>query len=1092
MRSILQTALKGMCSIFLIVAVLLGVSTQAYAQVTTSFMSGKITDDKGEALIGATVLATHTPSGTRYGTTTNVDGSFNISSLRTGGPYTVEVSYTGYGTLKLDDITLLLGQTYILNLSMSETAVELTGIEVFATRSNILNSNRTGAATNINATQINALPTIARSINDFTRLTPQAQAGNGFAGRDGRYNNIQIDGSNFNNNFGLSSASLPGGGSQPVSLDAIEEIQVNVAPFDVRQTNFTGAGINAVTRSGTNEFKGSAYYFFRNQNYIGTKVGKDTLPSLAESASKTIGGRIGGPIIKNKLFFFINGEYEDNVRPGITIIPSAEGRSGPNVSRTTVADMTRVRNFLLENYGYDPGQIENYANDFSTANYKALARIDWNISDNHKFSIRYNQMVATDDQVVNGTSAPNPRSASNRISLNSFAFENANYGFENSVRSLAAELNSRFGNKISNQLLVTYSRIQDKRTSKSTPFPFVDIKKDGDSYLSFGYELFTWKNDVINKVTTITDNVSINLGKHNVTAGASFDYLTFGNSFQRYGTSYYRYDSLEQFLANQTPSAFALTYSFLPGGADPYAELSFGLGGIYLQDEYRVNDKFKLTAGIRMDIPFYLNDLITNPAVTALDFTNEDGTESVKLDVGQWPKARPLFSPRLGFYYDISGDRTLQLRGGTGIFTGRVPFVWFTNQPTNSGMLQNTVELTGAAVTNAGITSFNPDPRGYVANFPQNAGSSAPGSIAAIADDFRMPQVWRSNLAFDAQLPKGFILSVEGLYTKDLVAIYQYNANQKAPVGTMNAYNGLDTRPFFASSNADRRVNASMSEAMVLSNSNQGRSMALSASISKELAKGLFANVAYTYTEAFELTSNPGSQAASAWSNNLSVRGHNDLDLAPSQYAVPHRVVGALSYRFEYLKKLATTVSLFMEGSHQGRFSYRYSSDFNRDGINADLIFVPSNPSDITFTNVTGFTAAQQSEAFFKYIEQDKYLSNNKGKYAERNGALRPWRNQWDFRILQDIFTDIGGKRNTLQLSVDILNVANMLNPDWGVVQVLAYPNGSILTPTVAADGTATFAMPRVNNQLLDSSFINSISTASTWSMQLGLRYIFN
>lgn len=1091
MRSILQNTIRGILGIALTIAMLVGFSTQAHAQVTTSSMGGKITDDKGEALIGATVLATHVPSGTRYGTTTGVDGTYYISSMRSGGPYKVEVSYTGYAASVAENITLLLGQTYALDRTLSETAVDLTGIEVYATRSNILNSNRTGAATNINSAQINTLPTISRSINDFVRLTPQAQAGNGFAGRDGRYNNVQIDGANFNNNFGLSSASLPGGGSQPISLDAIEEIQVNVAPYDVRQTSFTGAGINAVTRAGTNTLHGSAYYFFRNQNFIGTKVASDTLPALAESASKTIGARLAGPIIKDKLFFFVNGEYEDNVRPGINIVPSAPGRSGPNVSRTTVADMTRVSSFLQDTYGYDPGAIENYANNFTTANFKALARLDWNINDNHKFSLRYNQMVATDDQVVNGTSAPNPRSSSNRVSLNSFVFENANYGFENSVRSLAAELNSKFGNKISNQLLVTYTRIQDKRTSKSTPFPFVDIKKDGDSYLSFGYELFSWKNDVINKVTTITDNVSINLGKHNITAGASFDYLTFGNSFQRYGTSYYRYDSLQQFLANQTPSAFAITYSFLPGGEDPYAELSFGLAGLYLQDEYRFSDRFKLTGGVRVDLPLYLNDLISNPAVSALNFADEAGNENNKLDVGNWPKVRPLISPRVGFYYDISGDRKIQLRGGTGIFTGRVPFVWFTNQPTNSGMLQNTIELVGSAVSAAGITSFNADPSAYVGNFPQNAGTTAPGSIAAIDEDFKMPQVWRSNLAFDVQLPKGLVLSLEGLYTKDLVAIYQYNANQKAPVGTMNAYNGLDTRPFFGANNATRRVNASMSEAMVLSNTDRGNSLALTASISKEFSKGLFANVAYTYTEANEVTSNPGSQAASAWSNNLSVRGHNDLDLAPSQFAVPHRVMGALSYRIEYLKMLATTVSLFFEGSHQGRFSYRYSADFNRDGINGDLIFIPNSPSDITFTNVTGFTAQQQSEAFFKYIEQDEYLNANKGKYAERNGALRPWRNQWDFRLLQDIYTDIKGQRNTLQLSLDILNVGNLINSKWGIVQNVAYPNGSILTPTVAADGTATFTMPRVSNQLLDSTFVNSISTASTWSMQLGLRYIF-
>lgn len=647
---------------------LLGLGVQA--QVTTAGMSGRVTDQAGAELIGATVLATHTPSGSQYGTVTNESGVFNLVGMRSGGPYKVEVSYVGYTAQTITDIVLRLGESYELKVALSEDGVQLEGIEVVGTRSNIMNSNRTGAATNVGVQQINSLPTISRSINDFTRLTPQAQANSGFGGRDGRYNNIQIDGANFNNNFGLSSSNLPGGGSQPISLDAIEQIQINIAPYDVRQSNFTGAGVNAITRSGTNTLEGSVYGFYRNQDFNGRRIGKDTLPEGDKTTSKVIGARLGGAIIKNKLFFFANFETEDNTRPGINFIPSAPGRTGDNVSRTTLADMELVRNHVKEKYGYDTGASEGYASNFQTKNYKALARIDWNINNNNKLTFRYNQVIATDDQTVNGTSAPNPRSSSNRISQNSFAYENANYGFENSVRSFTAELNSTFSNKVSNQFLATYTRIQDKRTSKSDPFPFIDIKKDGDSYLSLGYELFSWKNDVINNVTTITNNLSYTTGKHNLTGGFTFDYLTFGNSFQRYGTSYYRYASIDDFINNATPEAFALTYSVLPDGRDPYAELDFGLGGLYLQDEYRVTDKLKVTAGIRMDLPFYFNKLETNPAVNALTFLEANAVDSLKLDVAQWPTSKPLFSPRLGFNYDVNGDRSLQLRGGTGIFTG--------------------------------------------------------------------------------------------------------------------------------------------------------------------------------------------------------------------------------------------------------------------------------------------------------------------------------------------------------------------------------------------------------------------------------------
>lgn len=1083
----------------LLLLMLFGVFAQA--QVTTSAMSGKVTDDKGEGLVAATVIAIHTPSGTQYGTFTNENGVFSFSNMKPGGPYKVDISYVGYATSTTPDISLRLGETYILNSVLYMEGVQLEGLTIAGTRSNILNSNRTGAATNVGEAAIATLPSISRSINDFTRLTPQAQGSNGFGGRDGRFNNIQIDGANFNNNFGLSSTNLPGGGSQPISLDAIDQIQINMAPYDVRQSNFTGAGINAITRSGTNNIEGSVYGFFRNQDFNGRVIGKDTLPAFDKTTAQVLGARLGGAIIKNKLFYFVNFELEDNTRPGITYMPSAEGRTGPNVSRTLLSDMEAVKKYVKDNYNYETGASEGYASNFATSNYKALARIDWNINNKNKLTFRYNEVVATDDQVVNGTSAPNPRSASNRISANSYAFENANYGFENSVRSFTGELNSQLGKNLSNQLLVTYTRIQDKRTSKSEPFPFIDIKKDGDAYMSLGYELFSWKNDVINNVLTFTDNVTYNLGKHNITAGLTFDYLKFGNSFQRYGTSYYRYKSLNDFLTNAAPEAFAITYSVLPDKRDPYAELAFGLGGVYAQDEYRLADNFKVTAGIRVDLPMYLNQLETNPAVNTLKFLDVTAKDTIGLDVAQWPTMAPIISPRIGFNYDVKGDRSFQIRGGTGLFAGRIPFVWLTNMPTNSGMLQNTVEIVDAA--KLANLKFNADPKYHLSNteyFPDVAGTKAPGSIAAIDANFKMPQVWRSNIAIDLKLPFNMVLTLEGLYTKDINAVYQYNANQKGSTGFMKVFGSsmdtIDRRPFFAATNADRRMNASMSEAIVLSNTDQGHSYSFTAQLSKEMSHNFSAMAAYTYTQAFDITGNPGSQAASAWSNNLSVRGQNDLDLSFSEYAVPHRFVGALTYRFEYLKALGTSVSLYYEGLNTGRFSYRYSADFNRDGINSDLIYIPNDASEITFTDIksgttTLFTAQQQSDAFFAYIDQDEYLSANKGKYAERNGAMYPWRNRFDFKLLQDIFTNIGGKRRTLQFSFDVLNLGNLLNSNWGILKTLNYSNGSILKPKVNNDGTATFEMVTVNNQLATETFKNVFSTSTTYSLQLGFRLIF-
>jgi hypothetical protein len=1075
----------------LLFALLLGFTYSAYAQVTASSISGIIRDNNGEVLPGAIVELKHMPSGTVYIATSTNDGRYSVANMRVGGPYTVTTSFVGYKTEPVTDVFLSLGQPYALNITMVDASVDLGLVEVVGSRDRVLNSQRTGAATNLTTQELDNLPTISRSINDFTRLTPQAGGNNTFGGRDGRYNNITIDGANFNNNFGLSSNNLPGGNAQPISLDAIEEIQVNIAPYDVRQTNFTGAGINAVTRSGTNDIQASVYTFFRNQDMNGRRIGPDTLAQAERSTSNIYGARIGGPLIKDKLFFFVNGEFERNVRPGINFRPNAGGEVGDNISRTTVADMERVRNHLLTQYGYDPGRISDYGNDFLTQNYKALARLDWNINNFHKFTLRYTEVVNSNDQVVNGNSAPNPRAASFRISRNAFTFENGNYGFENSVRSFAAELNSTLmGGRANNQLLATFTRINDRRTSKSTPFPFVDIWEGGDAYMSFGYELFSWKNEVLNDVITITDNFTYFMGKHTITAGFSMDILTFGNSFLRYGTSHYRFASVDDFINGANPTAFGLTYSLLPGGADPVAQLDFGLAGLYIQDEYLASDKLKLTYGLRVDLPIYLQETLRNPAIEALSFQDLEGNPyQIKME---WPTQAPLFSPRVGFNYDIKGDRSMQLRGGTGIFTGRLPFVWFTNLPTNSGMIQNTVEITNAAqIENLGL-QFDPRTDAHNSKFPQNAGETAPGSIASIDPNFKMPQIFRTNLGFDAKLKGGLVLTLDAIYTKDINAVFQYNANQRQPIGTLA---GPDNRPLFDFNN--RRVNPNTAEAMVLTNTNLGSSTALTAQLSKPFAGGFFASLAYTYTYAEDITGNPGSQAASAWTNNLAIRGQNDLDLSVSEFAFPHRVVGALSYAFQWLGAAKTTVSLFYDGIHQGRFSYRYNGDVNRDGNNADLMYIPASPSEIRFADIVvggqvRFTAQQQSDAFFAFIEQDAYLSKNKGKYAQRNGALLPFRHRFDLRVLQDVFVKSNGKKHALQISLDILNVGNMFNPNAGLLKQTVVPNSALLVfNRIEADGQPSFRMAQVGGQLPTQTFQNVFNFASTWGAQVGVRYIF-
>lgn len=1084
-------------------------SSVALAQVTTAGMNGHITAGNGDNLPGATVIAIHTPSGTQYGTITDVEGYYRIPNMRVGGPYTITVSYVGYKTVTVTDITLNLGQTFRYNTVLNEEAATITGVEVVAKKNELIDGNKTGASTNVNSATITTLPTITRGITDYTKLSPQSN-GSSFAGRDGRYNNITIDGANFNNNFGLSSKSLPGGDAQPISLDAIEEISINVAPYDIRQSNFTGANVNAVTKSGTNTWHGTAYTYYRDTAFNGSKVGEKTL-TLTDQTNLSYGATLGGPIIKNKLFFFGNFEKEKSEFPGIPWKASdpengIEADPANYISRTTVADLQAMSEFLKNTYGYDPGSFQNFGN-FFTENYKILGKIDWNITKEHKLSVRYNYVESTNDQQVNPTSAPGTRSTFGRIGEKSMTFSNANYGFLNTVGSLTAELNSIF-TKSSNKFLFTYTKIRDTRSSNSDIFPFVDIYKDGDPYMSFGYELFSLDNDVVNNVLTFTDNFNYYLGKHTFTAGASFDKLYFGNSYKRYGTSYYRFASPEDFYNNAAPTTFGITYPYQ--GNDGYAELNFGYAAVYAQDEYQVNDRLKVTGGVRVEMPVYFNDLLVNQAINDLKFLNLEG-DTINLDAGKWPKTKLTISPRISFNWDPKGDKSIQLRGGSGIFTGRLPFVWFTNQPTNSGTLQNTVELTKAADLDS--LFFNKDPFYHLSNTSlfAPAPTKAPGSIAVVDKDFVMPQVWRTNIAVDYKLPYGIVATFEAIYSKAINDVIQYNANQKAATLKFAGADNRDRWEYLVDDKRyDNRINSKISNAMVLTNTKKGHSYSITGQLAKEFEKGFYGMVAYTYSATKDMTSNPGSAAASAWSSNPTYTNQNASVLSYSQFSVPHRVVGVASYQIEYLNHLKTTFSVMYQGASQGRLDYIYSNDMNGDGNAADLMYIPRDASEITFADITKkegentivlATAEEQATAFWNYVEQDEYLKEHKGEYAERYGVVMPWLNRFDVKILQDVFTNIGKNRHTLQISLDVLNIGNLLNSDWGIYQkqsLGSYDITLLKFNKVDAEGNATFQLNSIGSDketgkpiFPTSTYTPVLSTSSTWGAQIGIRYIF-
>ena len=1079
------------------------------AQVTNSSMSGVVTDTHGDPIIGATVQAIHEPSGSRYGSITNMDGRYTIQGMRTGGPYNVEISYVGYQRVVYTDIYLQLGEVYTLNVKMEEASEALSEVVVTASRTKF-STEKTGAATNINSSQISQIPTVNRSISDIARLSPYA-SGMSFAGGDGRSTNFTIDGANLNNNFGLSS-NLPGGGN-PVSMDAIEEVQVVIAPFDVRQTNFIGGGINAVTKSGTNTFKGTAYTYQFNEKMRGNKVDGESLGVRAKDAKHIYGATFGGPLIKNKLFFFANVEY--------TLVPTTivnwraatpENPANPDnyISRTTAADMQRVSDFVRNQYGYDAGSYNNFPAD--ETNWKILGRIDWNITDAHKLAVRYNYTKNQAWNQTNGNSSDTGYrlNGMNRFSQYSMAFANACYSMDNLVNSVSADFNSRFGSKIFNQLLFTFTDIKDERGTNSSPFPFIDIM-DGYSfntegqivqnlepYMSLGYELFTYNNAVRNKIYNIVDNFTYYTGDHKITAGISYERQFANNAYMRNGTGYYRYRSVDDFINGATPEAFALTYGY-NGNTKPAAEVKFNQIGFYLQDEWNIRSNFKLSYGIRFDeVIFDEKDLMRNNAIYEYCF---DGKH---IDTGKWPGAKMQVSPRAGFIWDIFDDNSLKLRGGTGLFTGRLPLVFFTNMPTNSGMVQNSITR-NTRYTNGVATSINSDLSKFEGNFLTNVDDMikllglpttinpeqgvAPNSFAGIDRDFKMPQVWKSSIAVDYSLPTSFPFSVttEFMYTKNVNAVKLENWNIKSSEG-WERFEGPDNRLIYPS---DYKIYSNLNSADVLTNTSKGYGWTANITLNAEPIKNLPLMLAYTHTESKEVSGMPGSNANSAWQGLYTINGPNFADVQRSQYVTPDRIIASAAYKLPYNSNYASTqVSLFYTGYSPNGTSFCYTNDMNGDGIQNDLMYIPKDDSEIIFTEEA------DRAAFWSFVEQDKYLRNNKGKYAEAYAGRAPWVHRFDFRVAQNFSVRAGKTVNTLQVSLDIMNVGNLLKSSWGVAKNSVNANNGRILKYEGIDNDTNRPMYSMwkdkQGNAPTTTYAYNRYFGETWKLQVGVRYIFN
>ena len=1073
------------------------------AQVTTASMSGTVMF-QDEPVIGATVLAVHEPSGTNYGTITNVDGRFSLQGMRTGGPYKVTISYVGYQSAVYSGITLQLGENYNLNVKLKESSETLDEIVITAAKTKF-NTEKTGATTNISSSQITSLPTINRSISNIARLSPYA-SDMSFAGGDGRSTNFTVDGANFNNNFGLSD-NLPGGGN-PISMDAIEEVQVVIAPFDVRQTNFIGGGINAITKSGTNTFKGSAYTYFQNQNMRGNSIDGEDLGARAKESKTIYGATFGGPIIKNKLFFFANVEVEKQPQQVIKWRARTEGEQPDEnnyISRTTLSDMQKVSDFLRDKYGYDTGSATNFPAD--EKNLKLLGRIDWNITNGHKLSVRYNYTKNTAWNAPNANSMDGGSGSrlynTSRVGYQSMSFANSMYSQDNKVSSVSADLNSRFSDKISNQLLFTYTDIEDMRGTNSSPFPFIDILAGKDAegnqimepYMSAGYELFTYNNGVKNKITSVIDNFTYFAGDHKITAGISFEHQLASNAYMRNGTGYYRYSSLDDFLNGAAPETFAWTYGY-NGVPDPKAQVTFNQIGFYAQDEWNIRPNVKLTYGIRFDdLIFDNSDLQRNDAIYDLDFGGKH------IDTGKWPKSRMQISPRVGFVWDVFKDNSLKVRGGTGIFTGRLPLVFFTNMPTNSNMVQNAVVFgtkyeNGIAVSHdsrldqlAGGMITNVDDAIKKFGLPTTIENPVAGSkISGVKDNFKMPQIWKTSLAVDYQLPTSFPLSVTGefIYNKNINAVTLENINIKDP-SNWEHFNGADNRLIYPSD----YTYVSGKNAVVLTNTSKGHGYTANVTVNAQPVEDLNMMLAYTHTESKEISGLPGSDPVSTWQGMLTIDGPNFATVQRSRYVVPDKVIAAVNYNLPFRHKgllRKTSLNLFYSGYSASGYSFAYTNDMNGDGINNDMMYIPKDDSEIKFKNEADRTA------FWNFVDQDSYLKNHKGEYAEAYAARAPWVHRFDLRITEDFSFKAGKTEHHFQLSLDFMNIGNMINSKWGVMKNASSSNGCRILKYEGMDDNKTpiFSMYKINGEYPTETYSYNRIYTECWKMQVGIRYIFN
>lgn len=1076
-----------------------------FAQVTTSSINGSVSDAKGQPLLGATVKAIHVPTGTVYATSTQKTGKFNIGGMRVGGPYTIEFSFIGYNTEKMTGVSLTLGEDATYNVKLNESSQTMSDIIVVGKANPVFNSNRTGAQEVITKDLMTKLPTLNRSLSDFTKLTPMS-SGNNFGGTSYRFNNVTVDGASFNNSFGLGS-SLGASGTEPISLEAIEQVQVMIAPYDVRNGAFTGAGINSVTKSGTNNWEASAYFYKKSPSMTGWRQ-KDDKPSISEFISNQYGVSVGGPIIKNKLFFFINGELDRQETPiNFRARKNANEAITGNLSKPTEGQLNEISDFLMDKFKYNPGtySVENTPTQAD----RITARLDWNINSKNTLSVKYFYLKSFNTNMPSSSGAPAGGRGPNSESI---PFSSCYYRTNNNFNIFMADLNTTINDRMSNTLKVGYSALRDFREMDGGFFPQVDILDgQGRSFTTFGTEANSYNNMLDSDIFQIQDNFTWNINKHQLTFGTQSDLRKFKNGYANSFAGQFTYSSFADFKTEIETGELKSTYfkqAFSKKGDEfPFAYIDVLSLGFYVQDKWSILPNFNVTLGIRVDTPIFLTDLERNPEAEQITF--QGGT---KIDVSKYPGAKPLFSPRIGFNWDVLKDKTLQVRGGTGIFSGTPPYVWLSNQAGNNGML---------------FGLLNKRPFDGISNYqPSETEIGRSKMDMAVTDpDFKYPQLWKTNVALDYTFGNGWIATVEMLYNKDVNAIYHTNIGLNDPIAYVNEPGG-QSRPYFktrATVNdkgdaiVSQFINDKTENVVLMKNTSKGHSLYTTFQLQKDFLhgplKGLYLNGSFSFGRSKGVTDGSSSVASSAWKYRPAVNP-NAEEVSFSSGSFNDRLLLQVAYRANWSKNAATSVGVIYQRYRPFRYSYTYNGDLNGDGQNMnDLMYVPANRNDFNIVKDKGKDASgnpivdnrtpdeiwNQIDAF---IDQDSYLKNRRGQYSERNGAVIPYANQLDLNITHDIKVPLkNGKVNTLRFSFDIANVLNLLNKDWGVQMTTIYGSSNspqyqflkmIDAPSAVNNYTPSFTMPLNSGKPATKTFKDYNGGDSRWAMQFGIKYMFN